>query len=750
MLSSRRTFLKGTAAGVGAAWGGLRILAEAGSVAGGANSPAGSRRAGQFIYGTHFYRPPNPPRSERREMLRTIAQHYQFNIIRVYPTWDYYNRAPDKFVFDEIEEVMKYCDEFGLKVLMGIVMETAPYWLEQAHPEARFVDAKGQPQRLEGSSAQITGGWPGLCLDWEPVREAASRFIRELAKLVASHPSMYAYDCWNEPHIEPAWQRNIWASPQERLYCYCTQTIAEFHQWLERRYQTIERLNEAWTRQFPNFEAIDPPRAMGTYADWVDWRRYIMDRSAKYMHFRADTVRSADSQHVIESHGAHHPPIDAAVESGTNGWRLAEVVDVWGLSNFPRWAGFSLHIGAAKLEITRCNAAGKDFWTTELQGGHANEGLSRGPQMRPRDVRSWNWLAVASGAKGIVYWAYLAEATGREATGFGLVNRDGTTTDRAEEAARNNQLIQAHWNLIREFRLKPRVAILFDYDNTLLAYAMSGNEDVSTQSFRGYYKAIWNLDLRADFIEPAGLEKGDYQVVIVPWHPVGKKETCESLRRFAGSGGTVILETAFGMFDENFYYNPVVPPHGLHEAFGYREEQSLVVYPKPAPENVSPSDRVYYQPEIEFSAPVNVRLKGHTFLTPVRLLSAEAIAKSFEHTVAARKQVEKGEIYYIGTNLGASIAAGENGGIELLRAIIGKKVQPEVTADKLRPRLIEGSSQSLLTVFNDTLQDQTSRVQLPSRYRKATALHRQVEVPIAQGSLSVTVPFEDVVVLLLE
>ncbi len=750
MLGSRRTFLKDTGAGLGAAWGGLRILAEAGSTSRGANSLEGLRPAGQFIYGAHFYRPPNPPRSERREMLRTIAQHYHFNIIRVYPTWDYYHRAPDKFVFDEIEEVMKYCDEFGLKVLMGIVMETAPYWLEQAHPEARFVDAKGQAQRLEGSSAQITGGWPGLCLDWEPVRQAASDFIRELAKVVASHPSMYAYDCWNEPHIEPAWQRNIWASPQERLYCYCPQTIAEFQRWLELRYQTIERLNQAWTRQFPNFEAIDPPRAMGTYADWVDWRRYIMDRSTKYMHFRADTVRSADSQHVIESHGAHHPPIDAAVESGTNAWRLAEVVDVWGLSNFPRWAGSPLHIGAAKLDITRSNAAGKDFWMTELQGGHANTGLSRSPQMRPRDVRSWNWLAVASGAKGVVYWAYLAEATGREATGFGLVNRDGTTTDRAEEAARNNQLIQAHWDLIQEFRPKPRVAVLFDYDNALLAYAMSGNEEVSAASFRGYYKALWNMDLRADFIEPAGIDKDDYQVVIVPWHLVGKKQTCESLRRFAESGGTVILETAFGMFDENFYYNPVVPPHGLHEAFGYREEQGLVVYPKPAPENVSPSDRVYYQPEIEFTAPINVRLTAHTFLTPLRLLSSEAIAKSFDNAVVSRKKVGKGEVYYFGTNLGASIAAGENGGIELLRAIISHKVQPDVTADKLRPRLIEGSGKSLLAVFNDTPQDQTSQVRLPSRYRKATDLHRQADLPVAQGCLSVTVPFEDVVVLLLE
>ena len=111
--------------------------------------------------------------------------------------------------------------------------------------------------------------------------------------------------------------------------------------------------------------------------------------------------------------------------------------------------GFLFISAPPSLKSRARNAAGKDFWMTELQGGHANEGLSRSPQMRPRDVRSWNWLAVASGAKGMVYWAYLAEATGREATGFGLVNRDGTTTDRAEEAARNNQLIQAHWDLIQ-------------------------------------------------------------------------------------------------------------------------------------------------------------------------------------------------------------------------------------------------------------------------------------------------------------
>ena len=44
-------------------------------------------------------------------------------------------------------------------------------------------------------------------------------------------------------------------------------------------------------------------------------------------------------------------------------------------------------------------------------------------------------------------------------------------------------------------------------------------------------------------------------------------------------------------------------------------------------------------------------------------------------TVAARKKVGKGWVYYFGTNLGASIAAGSEGGIELLRAIITKVVE---------------------------------------------------------------------------
>ncbi|MGD0923544.1 MAG: hypothetical protein ABSA70_17545, partial [Terriglobia bacterium] len=96
------------------------------------------------------------------------------------------------------------------------------------------------------------------------------------------------------------------------------------------------------------------------------------------------------------------------------------------------------------------------------------------------------------------------------------------------------------------------------------------------------------------------------------------------------------------------------------------------------------------------------------------------------------------------------IAAGNDNGIELLRAIVTRVVQPPVTSDKVRPRLIPGEKRSLLAVFNDATEDRAGVIKLPSTYTRATDLHRQAAVPIEQTGVRVAVPYQDVVVLLLE
>lgn len=225
------------------------------------------------------------------------------------------------------------------------------------------------------------------------------------------------------------------------------------------------------------------------------------------------------------------------------------------------------------------------------------------------------------------------------------------------------------------------------------------------------------------------------------------------------AGGTLILETAFGLFDEKCFYNPVIPPYGLAEAFGYREKENFIQRPRgewpkaetPGGPPLRPAeDMIYYEPELEFTLPITTRVRAHTFLTPITVGSATPIGRYRELTVAAKKKIGKGEVYYLGTNVGASINNGDDGGIALLRAIITGVARPSVKGIKLRPRLIEGSGRSLLVVVNDTPQNLTESIALPSRFRRATDIHSKKSQVLEKGGVRVSVPYEDAVVLLLE
>jgi hypothetical protein len=53
-------------------------------------------------------------------------------------------------------------------------------------------------------------------------------------------------------------------------------------------------------------------------------------------------------------------------------------------------------------------------------------------------------------------------------------------------------------------------------------------------------------------------------------------------------------------------------------------------------------------------------------------------------------------VYYVGTNLGASIEASSQAGIELVKVIVNQAVQNTVVSDKVRPRLVEAPGGALL------------------------------------------------------
>ena len=163
----------------------------------------------------------------------------------------------------------------------------------------------------------------------------------------------------------------------------------------------------------------------------------------------------------------------------------------------------------------------------------------------------------------------------------------------------------------------------------------------------------------------------------------------------------------------------MVPPHGLAELFGSQEEHNLLVRNEKLPDDASPDDAIYYQPQIDFTEPAKIRMTARTYLTPIKLTSAKQIASSYVKPLAARKKIGQGEMLYVGTGFGAALLANDAGATELLRSMVLPVAAPEVTAEKVRPRLIRGDGHSLLAVFNDTPRDQpaTSSCRSSSRPR---------------------------------
>ena len=149
-----------------------------------------------------------------------------------------------------------------------------------------------------------------------------------------------------------------------------------------------------------------------------------------------------------------------------------------------------------------------------------------------------------------------------------------------------------------------------------------------------------------------------------------------------------------------------VSNNSLDTIFGYQEKDSITIADGKLPLEAldqAPSGAKSFAADLSFVEPVAVSVRATAFLTPIELGTAKAIGKCGHWTVGSMNSVGDGKIYYIGTSLGRSIYAGDNGGIEVLRGIVSSSVKSRTTSiGKLRPRLIEVTNRgAILTVFNE-------------------------------------------------
>lgn len=511
-----------------------------------------------FPYGAQYYRTPNPPQADWEQDLRQMKAQ-GMNTVRLWAMWSWIHLPGNEFDFSHLEKLMDLCREIGLKALIQLILENAPAWLVSEYPEARYVANDGQPIQPMGRPNAPGGGWPGLCLDNQPVRDAAEAFMTALASHFDGHDALLGYDVWNEVWFE------LDGYIGSQYYCYCSATARKFRDYLEDKYVTLDGLNDAWYRRYTSWDEIQPPRYWGGYPDWLDWIKFRLANQGDLLSWRVETLRRADPDVLLVSHGLP-TTLGSTCTHLTDDWRNAARVDVYGLSCFPLWFNYDNIETFRVHDMIRGACRGKTFWTAETQAGPSGEGLVHSKTPTPEEIRLWNWISLASGAKGLLYWQWRPELLGPESPGFGLCHLNGAPTDRTRAASEFARLTSSSDDLLSSQPMRGEVAIAVLPESQILCHVADKNAGKYAQAVRGAYRAFAEAGYQVDFAQVDDLSA--YPLVYLPFPLMIEPNSAKKLADYVRDGGLLISEACPAQFGEVGYAQVRTPGYGLDEVFG--------------------------------------------------------------------------------------------------------------------------------------------------------------------------------------
>lgn len=277
----------------------------------------------------------------------------------------------------------------------------APAWLLERHQnDIDFfkLSADGEHGPSRGSDHSLNWHHPA-------VREHIRDYLTQYAKFAKNEPRILFYEVDQEAYP-------YFSTPKGRRETgYGPHAEADFRAWLQRKYGSITKLNQAWNTIYADFAGIQPPpdafiepeREVGPLvAEFEAWR----DESYEgYLKLIYDSLKAADpSKPVVARH--------SALLNGINGANLFETCDV-----------LSYHRGDPQMQmmnvylntLNRYHGKGlgymEDFWGTQEESNRVADEVAqrRGLERHISRVTTWGrtlqmkWYSYTTGSYIFTY-----------------------------------------------------------------------------------------------------------------------------------------------------------------------------------------------------------------------------------------------------------------------------------------------------------------------------------------------------------
>jgi hypothetical protein len=595
--------------------------------------------------------------------------------------------------------------------MVQIYADSAPNWIAKTfeNDPPYFVTSTGIPIRSQSA--------PGYCFDHQGVRNLTLQFYKQIANVGKKFKSLYGYDLWSEPHIVN-W---VWFNDMPEVqFCYCKHTQNRFRSWLQHKYFSISNLNNAWYRSFETWDQVEAPR-FGTIlsdTDFMDWMEFTTDKLAQDLNDKGQAVHEIDPNHIRTSHSASpsvmHSPLGDY--GNPDDWKMSQqpMLDFYGSSFYPKHAMTPLGGRDAAERSFMFNGMysathDRGFFVGELQAGQGVTGMRVNEPVTAYDHRDYVWSLLANGAQSIFFFAHYPMSSGYEAGGYGMINLDGTLTDRAKTSGSIGNILSKYGYLFRNMRPeRAHVGILYNVASYFAGGNTVGPGVAVKDSMLGFYRALFEKSIPTKFVHPTDIiNKGQtilkqFKVLYLPFPIALDERVSKALKEFVQLGGNIISEARAGWIDQNGNAYNIVPGAGLDEMFCVRE--SLL-------KNANDKTAMTFVPNAFGNGTASITVTASIFVESLQMLRNDCkVMARFEtdgSIAAVESHFGKGKTLFLGTFLGVTNEKlRQPNAMAVLQEIILSWANIEPTVNVLdqkdvEVRLLTGIPQKMLLIVID-------------------------------------------------
>jgi beta-galactosidase len=646
-----------------------------------------------FPFGSQYYRAPSPHKNEWERDLKNMAA-YGFNTVKFWVQWRWNNPSENKFYFDDIDELMDLAQKFKLRVMLNTIFDVAPAWIYTKYDDASMITLNGREIGPQTQPHRQIGGL-GYCFNNDKVTEHQFKFLRETIKRYKNHPALEIWNVGSEPELTSSIaEMRVYADNAEKIgdmLCYCDNCKNKFRQWLGNKYKKPDKLNEVWNRNYNSFDEAEIPFTRNTFNDIIDWRMFFVHTIGENVRQRFEIANEEDNgKHPLM---CHHVFIQGFPVTSTAN-------DPWNVGQYGDLHGFTQMDDAAMIDILRSCAKDKPVISAEMLMLYGYT-LNLPKKINENDIKRIIFSGIAGNLKGFIFWQYRPEILGREAPAWGLTYPDGSETPWLKSFSKVGKVLQEHSDFLLDAKpSEAEVAILYNPENQVFAWASTGNEKNATNSLLGVHKALYEHNFIVDFIHPKEFKKNildNYKVLYIPFPYYLSEEICKAIEKWVKNGGVIIGEAYFaGWNSEHDHHEKIIPGYGLAKVFKVRQG---TVEPVNAADNAEIKlmrDLPYLKKQEKIFGSI---VKETFFVEGAKIL---AKFKSGEPAITY-SDYGKGKAIQIGTYLGLGFY---NDGIlsngELIASLAEHfaDIKKSVSNKKVRLDLLERNKNAMLIIQN--------------------------------------------------